>query len=319
MNKNNYIRHNNRQLSIDFDTDDDPQAPVPTAAKQPVPATDEHRDLHFVSFGSGSSGNCAYLGTNKEGILIDAGVDLNHVFDDLRKNSIKPEMVKGIILTHDHADHIRYSYQIVRKYKHIRIYCTPRLMNGLLRHHNISRRIKEYQEPIYIETPFKLAGLQITAFETSHDGTDNMGFFIESGDKKFVVATDMGIITARAEHYMQQANYLMIESNYCRVMLDEGRYPEYLKNRVRGEKGHLDNVVAAQFVKEHYHPGLEYVFLCHLSNDNNTPDIALRTMTDALESINLTVGDASNAVDQRDKDVQLYALPRYDTSLWFVL
>ena len=129
----------------------------------------------------------------------------------------------------------------------------------------------------------------------------------------------MGIITARAEHYMQQANYLMIESNYCRVMLDEGRYPEYLKNRVRGEKGHLDNVVAAQFVKEHYHPGLEYVFLCHLSNDNNTPDIALRTMTDALESINLTVGDASNAVDQRDKDVQLYALPRYDTSLWFVL
>lgn len=320
MIKNNHIKPNSRQLSIEFDADDDDPQPAAIApAAHDVHDNNARHDLHFVSFGSGSSGNCAYLGTNKEGILIDAGVDLNHVFDDLRKNSIKPEMVKGIILTHDHADHIRYSYQIVRKYKHIHIYCTPRLMNGLLRHHNISRRIKEYQVPIYIETPFKLAGMQITAFETSHDGADNMGFFIEHGDKKFVVATDMGVITARAEHYMQQANYLMIESNYCRVMLDEGHYPEYLKNRVRGEKGHLDNVVAAQFVKDHYHSDLEYVFLCHLSNDNNTPELALRTMTEALESINLTVGNGSNAIDQRDKDVQLYALPRYDTSLWFVL
>ena len=182
--------------------------------------------MQFASFGSGSSGNCAYLGNSRQGILIDAGVDMTHVFHDLAQNGISPSMVKGIILTHDHSDHVRYVYRIVRQYKHIHIYCTPKLMNGLLRHHNISRRVKDYQEPIFKEIPFHLAGMTITAFETSHDATDNMGFMIEGGGHRFVVGTDMGMITPRADYYMRQAEYLMIESNYDRVMLDEGHCRE---------------------------------------------------------------------------------------------
>ena len=146
-----------------------------------------------------------------------------------------------------------------------------------------------------------------------------MGFSIQMGNQNFVVATDMGVITPRAEYYMEQAHYLMIESNYDRTMLDTGRYPEFLKARVRGPKGHLDNEVAAQFVAQHYHSGLKWLFLCHLSNDNNTPEQALRTMRSALEQRGLTVGDASNAPDQRTRDVQLYALPRYDASPFFIL
>ena len=280
---------------------------------------DHWKAFHFVSFGSGSSGNCAFLGNENGGVLIDAGVDPDHVYHDLEANGIKLSSVKGILLTHDHADHIRYAYKIVRENKHMRIYCTPRLMGGLLRHHNVSRRIKDYQVSIFKEIPFFLAGMKITAFDTSHDAIDNMGFSFEAGGSNFVVATDMGIITERAAHYMQQARYLMIESNYDRNMLDTGRYPEYLKARVRGEKGHLDNEVAAQFVASHYHDGLDWVFLCHLSNDNNTPAIACKAMTQALEARGLTVGDGSNAPGEQDKDVQVYALPRYDSSLWFVL
>ena len=246
-------------------------------------------------------------------------MDPDHVYRDLEANGINIRRVKGILLTHDHADHIRYAYRIVRENKHMRIYCTPRLMGGMLRHHNVSRRIKDYQVSIFKEIPFFLAGMKFTAFETSHDAIDNMGFSINIGDKTFVVATDMGLITPRAEHYMSQATYLMIESNYDRNMLDTGRYPEYLKARVRGEKGHLDNEVAAQFVASHYHDGLDWVFLCHLSNDNNTPAIACKAMTQALEARGLTVGDGSNAPGEQDKDVQVYALPRYDSSLWFVL
>lgn len=275
--------------------------------------------IQFVSFGSGSSGNCSFLGNENEGVLIDAGVDPDHVYRDLEANGINIRRVKGILLTHDHADHIRYAYRIVRENKHMRIYCTPRLMGGMLRHHNVSRRIKDYQVSIFKEIPFFLAGMKFTAFETSHDAIDNMGFCINIGGKTFVVATDMGVITPRAEHYMSQATYLMIESNYDRNMLDTGRYPEYLKARVRGEKGHLDNEVAAQFVASHYHDGLDWVFLCHLSNDNNTPAIACKAMTQALEARGLTVGDGSNAPGEQDKDVQVYALPRYDSSLWFVL
>ena len=321
-----------RQLSILFDDDTEAvdespfaepkreeNSSAPVSAEIDAPASEKREYVNFVSFGSGSSGNCAYLGTEHSGILIDAGVDMDKVFSDLQKNGVKPEMVKGIIITHDHADHIRYAYRIARKYKHIRIYCTPRMLNGMLRHHNLSRRIKDYQENFFKEIPFHIAGMTVTAFETSHDGTDNMGFSIQMGQQTFVVATDMGVITPRAEHYMQNAHYLMIESNYDRTMLDTGRYPEFLKARVRSNTGHLDNSLAAQFVREHYHPGLKWVFLCHLSNDNNTPALALAARRDAIESRGLTVGDASNAPDQRGRDIQLYALPRYEASPFFIL
>ncbi|MBR6284132.1 MAG: MBL fold metallo-hydrolase [Muribaculaceae bacterium] len=315
-----YGKHRHRAseyTTINFD--DDPFEVTSAAVVPPTSEGDRPTDYGFISFGSGSSGNCAYLGTFQSGILIDAGVDIDQVFDALQRNGVREQAVKGILLTHDHQDHVRYVYTCVRNHKHLRVYCTPKLMVGLLRRHNISKRIRDYHEAIYKEIPFKLAKMEITAFETSHDGSDNMGFSIQIGDRIFVVATDMGVITDRASYYMSQAHYLMIESNYDRQMLDTGRYPEYLKARVRGEKGHLDNKEAAAFVAEHYHEGLRNVFLCHLSNDNNRPEIARDTMAMALQARGLTVGDGSNAPDQRGRDIQVYALPRFQSSHWFVL
>ena len=160
--------------------------------------------------------------------------------------------------------------------------------------------------------------MEITAFETSHD-VKSVGFSIEYEGERFVVATDMGVITERAAHYMRAANYLMLECNYDLEMLEKGKYPAMLKDRVKGDKGHLDNRVAAQFVADNYHDAMRYVFLCHLSKDNNTEEIALSTMRQALEARNLSVGDGSNSVNQRNRNVQIYALPRYSTSAWFVL
>ena len=316
-----YHRFNEGTPTINFEWDEPEETPQQAQTCAQLKADNElGNGLAFISFGSGSSGNCSYIGTQQSGVLIDAGVDPQGVFDELRRNGIARDAVKGIVLTHDHQDHVRYVYKIVRDYnKQARIYCTMRLMNGMLRRHNISRRVKDYQIPIWLETPFKLCGMEFTAFETSHDGSDNMGFSIQCGQQTFVVATDMGVITPRAEHYMQQAHYLMIESNYDLTMLNTGRYPEFLKARVRSAVGHLDNEVAARFVAQHYHEGLKWIFLCHLSNDNNTPELALNTMRGALEQQGLTVGDASNAPDQRRRDIQLYALPRYDCSPFFIL
>lgn len=320
--KNGYREPAHRELTIDFGGDEaQPQGGAPHEKTSSAKTTRDQllAGFSFISFGSGSSGNSAYLGNSEGGIIIDAGIDGDVVFNTLRHNGVTPDKIKGIILTHDHQDHVRYVYTLVRRYKHIRIYCTPRLMGGLLRRHNISRRVKEYHENIFLEIPFKLAGMNITAFQTSHDGTDNMGFDIEMGGNHFVVATDMGCITERAHYYMSRAHFLMIECNYDLDMLNRGHYPEYLKNRVRGERGHLDNRQAAQFIIDNYHDDLDYVFMCHLSKDNNTPVIATETLTQAFKSIGLTVGDATNAPDQRDCDIQLYALPRFDPSLWFVL
>ena len=324
-----YVK-NERQKSIIFDTgdladygditaaNDDPEFVTATADETQA---EQHADeaLRFISFGSGSSGNCAYIGNSGGGILMDAGIDVDRVFDTLAQNGIMPEMIKGICLTHDHGDHIRYVYQISRRYKHIRIYCTPRTLNGILRRHNISRRIKDYHEPIFKEIPFTLAGMTLTAFEVSHDGTDNAGYMIEYAGNRFVVATDMGCITDRANFYMKQANYLMIESNYDDTMLTNGPYKEFLKARIRDITGHLDNRVAAQFVADNYSPDLKYIFLCHLSHDNNTPEIATHEMQSALEAKGLTVGKGEGTLSDRAKDIQVVALPRFIPSMWYVL
>lgn len=277
--------------------------------------------LRFISFGSGSSGNCAYLGNSETGILIDAGVEPDLLYKTLKNNNLDIKHIVGILLTHDHADHVKFAYTILRTQKSMQLYATPRTMSGLLRRHNISRRIKDYHKAIYKEFPFKIGNFNITPFETSHDGTDNVGFYIETTDGKhhFVVATDMGKVTERADFYMRQANYLMLESNYDLRMLMQGRYPEYLKARIVGERGHLDNAVAADYVKQIYSPSLSHVFLCHLSDDNNSPVIAIATMKTALEGMGLTVGEPANPLIADSLDVALTALPRFEASPLYIL
>ena len=276
-------------------------------------------EFRFICFGSGSSGNCAYVGTPTEGVLIDAGVDMKKVFDTLKVNGIEPGMVKGVCLTHDHGDHVRYAYTYVRKYRHLKIYCTPRVLNGMLRRHNISRRIRESHVPIFKEIDFSLAGMKITAFEVPHDGTCNSGFFIENGELKFTIATDLGHINDRAEFYLSKANFMMLESNYDHAMLLNGSYPEYLKSRILNETGHLDNHDAATFVRDHYSPQLKYVFLCHLSNDNNTPEKAINEFAQVLGPAGITIGLGQDTIEDRKCNLQVVALPRFDATHRYIL
>lgn len=270
--------------------------------------------LNFISFGSGSSGNCAYLGDGEEGILIDAGIEADTVVSQLRRHGIKMETIKGVIVTHDHSDHVRYIYSLVRKRTHMAVYCTPRTLSGMLRRHSISNRLKDYHKPIYKEHPFRIGRFTVTAFEVMHDGTDNAGFFISHGQHNVVVATDLGCISERADYYMRQANHLMIEANYDDTMLSTGSYPEYLKGRIRSATGHLDNMVTARYLKEIYSSALRNVFLCHLSQDNNTPEIALHCVEQALVEAGATVGDGSNTPYARMAKIQLMALPRFDST-----
>ncbi|MDO4319831.1 MAG: MBL fold metallo-hydrolase [Bacteroidales bacterium] len=275
------------------------------------------RRLRFMSFGSGSSGNCSYIGTGDCGLLIDAGVDNNFVTEKLLRSGIDISTVRGIILTHDHADHVRFAYALLRRNRQMRLYATPRTLEGLLRRHNISRRIKDYHAPIYKEHEYMFDDIRVTPFETSHDGTDNVGFAITMGDTTFVVATDMGVITERADHYLRTADAMMIESNYDSLMLASGRYPEYLKNRIRSAIGHMDNAVTAAYLRDIHSDSLKYIFLCHLSHDNNTPETALETVRTAL--LERAIKTTDSPVDIADGCVFLTALPRYEASDLYIL
>lgn len=281
----------------------------------------EADSIMFMSFGSGSSGNCAYIGDSDGGLLIDAGVDMDVVRAGLKANGLSFHHIKGVCLTHDHSDHVRFVYSLVRKYPHIGVYCTPKTLSGILRRHSISRRLKDYHRPIYKEFAFKIGSFEVTAFDVSHDGTDNSGFFITRGDHAFAVATDLGCITPRVDYYMRQARYIMIEANYDAEMLRLGPYPMFLKARIMKPTGHLDNVETGRFLAEIRRPMLTHVFLCHLSKDNNTPEKALSTVGGALLEAGVVsrIGDGSGSLDARQADLQLVALPRYDASPLYAL
>ena len=274
------------------------------------------KTLKFISFGSGSSGNCSYIGTEAGGFLIDAGVDMQQVIDALTQNGIPMDSIKGICLTHEHMDHIKYVYTFLRKYK-MALFCTNRVLQGILRKHNISRRIKDYHVAIYKEIPFKILDFEITAFNVSHDVSCNSGFNIRLGKSNFVFSTDMGTITDRARFYMEDADYLVIESNYDSKMLENGKYPEYLKSRIYSDVGHLDNKEAAEFIATIAGGRLKNVFLCHLSKDNNTPELALKEVRSAVEAKGFTVGDCLETLEDSQKDIQLMALPRFDATRCF--
>lgn len=299
-----------------FDSDvDTPLAPIADDAFQ------ARETLRFMSFGSGSSGNCAYIGTDKCGVLIDAGVDNNFVTERLIANSIDLATVRGIILTHDHGDHVRYAYALLRRNQHMRLYATPKALQGILRRHSMSRRIVDYHTPIYKEFPFKVGPLTITAFETSHDGTDNAGFHIEGAGTSFVITTDTGTITERSDYYMRRAANLMIESNYDLDMLRNGRYSQYLKARIMSTSGHLDNADAARYLAS-IAPVTQVrnIFLCHLSQDNNTPQIAIATVRTALEEAGMSIAASlAPAPDPTSDRLHLSVLPRTDCTPLIVL
>lgn len=318
-------KHDPSQYVIDFsDLHADKAPAVNSALSAAVPPRSytgslQHQIINFFSIGSGSSGNSCYIGNNTAGLIIDAGMPPDDVKKALQANGVDPLKLKGLLLTHDHSDHMRHAYSLLRQFPHLRLFCTNRVLQGMLRKHSISKRIKDYHIAIFKEIPFTIADFEITAFEVPHDGSDNMGFSISYGKKNFVIATDMGAISSRARHYISTADFLVIESNYDKQMLLNGPYPAYLKARIQTDAGHMDNAHTAAFLAGIApERRLKYVFLCHLSQDNNTPEKALATVRSALEETGLRVGGDADTIADRNADIRLIVLPRHVPSRWFV-
>ena len=278
-----------------------------------------NQPFQYMSFGSGSSGNACYIGSQRGGVIVDCGVNPDVILPALRANGVGPEKILAVLLTHDHTDHVKYAYKLLRTLKAPRLYCTNRVLNAVLRRHNVSKRIKDYHQPIFKEFPFKVGEMEITAFDVPHDAADNAGFCFQLGSRRFVMATDLGEVSERARYYMKEADFLMIEANYDLDMLRHGPYPEYLKARIQTSIGHMDNAATAAFLAEEGWTHLRHIFLCHLSADNNRPEVALSAIRAALEGRGLTVGAGEETLQDRSCDVQLVALPRFAPTRWHIL
>ncbi|MDR0430434.1 MAG: MBL fold metallo-hydrolase [Tannerellaceae bacterium] len=255
--------------------------------------------LSFLSLASGSSGNCYYLGTPEYGMLIDAGIGIRTIKKALKDKLIDFSKIIAILVTHDHADHIKTVGCLGGKYS-IPVYATEAVHIGIEKSRYVEDILGASRKTIEKEKPFQIRDFTVIAFEVPHDSTDNVGYYIEFGAHKFTFATDVGHITNTVSKYMCMANHLIIEANYDEEMLKFGTYPYFLKERVASPTGHLSNREAAEFLATHYHPELKNIWLCHLSRDNNHPELAYKTIDIRLFNEGIRVG----------KDVTLTTLKR---------
>lgn len=265
--------------------------------------------LRFISLASGSDGNCFYLGTQSYGILIDAGIGIRTIKKVLRERGIALESILAVFVTHDHADHIR-AVGNLSEGCNIPVYTTDTIHKGMQKSYCMTKKVSPINRRIIQKGEETIVrDLHITPFEIPHDGSDNVGYSIWCGNINFCFITDIGHITDTVKHYVAQSHYLILEANYDEQMLANSSYPLQLQMRISGDKGHLSNREAGQFLADNYPPHLRHVWLCHLSRENNRPELAYHTVASALESIGKSIG----------QDVRLMALPRTSPTIIFEL
>ncbi len=265
--------------------------------------------LKFISFGSGSSGNCYMLETATDALLIDIGVGLRGLKKTCREYGLSLSKVRHILITHDHADHIK-SVGSFSHDNHVPVYATHDVHIGINRNYCITKKV----EPEMVRTLEKGETVQIgdflvTPFEVPHDSNDNVGYFIEAGDTNFCIITDAGCVTDEMKSYIQRARHLVIEANHDIEMVMSGPYPQFLKDRILSSTGHLSNKDCAQVLVDNMSDFLQHIWLCHLSEENNHPELARKTVETMLRSYGVIPG----------VDVQLEVLKRTTPTGPFVL
>ena len=233
----------------------------------------------FCSLSSGSSGNCYYLGNEFNGILIDAGIPAGAIRKFLKDLGISMQTIMGVLVTHKHTDHIR-GLELLTGKNHIPVFTTQRIWGSIVSGQYDLSGITVHD--ISLQEKFNFAGFEIEAFPVSHDAPETIGFHICAGDMKLTIATDLGRICQTVAPYIKAANLLVIESNYDDKMLMSGTYPHFLKARIRSDHGHLGNHQTSAFLAENFSENLRHICLAHLSNKNNTPEIALQTLQQAF-------------------------------------
>ncbi len=246
--------------------------------------------IEFLCLGSGSSGNSYFLRTESNGILIDAGINIKTMRKILREKGYSLEQIDAVFITHDHADHIKAVANLA--YDHGKpIYATEEVHGGINRNYCITSELTaEHQRTIRKGETTVLGDFRITPFDVSHDSTDCVGFRIEVEGVTFCLVTDCGVVTPSVADAISEANYLVIEANHEEAMLVKGSYPAHLKRRISSPEGHLSNSQCANALVNFATPRLHHVWLCHLSEDNNHPELARKTVGQILRSCGIVPG-----------------------------
>lgn len=265
--------------------------------------------MRFCSIVSGSSGNCIYVGSDKTHVLVDAGVSGKRVEKGLNALELTGRDIDGILVTHEHTDHIQGLGVLARKY-HVPIYLTGGTRDAISRTGKLGKFPEEVFHEIREDEPFAIKDLNIRAFTIPHDAAQPVGYRLECGGHSVGIATDLGKYNDYIVENLQNLDGLLLEANHDVRMLQVGRYPYYLKQRILGDRGHLSNENAGRLLGRLLHDNLKAVFLGHLSKENNYEALAYETVCQeaALEDGPYTPRDFRIQVAKRDSLSELVIL-----------
>ena len=239
----------------------------------------------FCTLYSGSSGNSTLVSNGNTNILVDAGVSCAKICTSLKEIGFDPEEIDGIVLTHEHVDHIRGVDVLSRKY-HIPVYASE----GTFSKMNLSGIDDKYIRCVKSGESFEIRDMGIYPFKIPHDAAQPLGYTMCVGDKRFSVATDIGHLSESLVKSLCKSDAVLLESNHDIKMLTDGAYPFYLKKRILGDFGHLPNDKAAWMATQLAKWGTTRIILGHLSKENNLPSLAFETSKNMLESNGIKVG-----------------------------
>ncbi|MFI3201674.1 MAG: MBL fold metallo-hydrolase [Eubacteriales bacterium] len=233
--------------------------------------------MKIGSIASGSDGNCIYVGSEQTNLLVDTGISGVRIRKGLEEYGLTMEEIHGILITHEHIDHIKGLGVLSRKY-HIPIYATQGTIHAIQKKKSVGKIENILFRNIEKEEHFLIGDIEVYALPISHDAADPVAFRMEGEGKKIAIVTDLGYYDKRMIEQLQGLDVILLESNHEETLVEVSSYPYELKMRVLGKQGHLSNANAGRFLREILHPNMQKIILGHLSNENNMPHLAYETV-----------------------------------------
>lgn len=258
--------------------------------------------VRFCPLVSGSSGNSTYIGNGDTHILIDAGVSCKQLVEHIRQLGVEPEQISALFLTHEHIDHIKGAGVLSRKYN-IPVYATPGTWQGI--GNTVGDFAPENVRYVMAGQMTVVGDVCVKPFAIPHDTIEPVAYSVFTESRKLTVATDIGHATDTVRENIYDSDVLLFEANHDIEMLKNGSYPWPLKKRILGERGHLSNVASGETLGEIMSGRLKYIFLGHLSKENNEPHLAYETVNNILDGCGIKTG----------KHVQLDMASRFTNSM----
>ena len=253
--------------------------------------------FNFCSLYSGSSGNSLFIETQNTKLLVDAGVSSRKIETALNDINIDPSTLDGILITHEHTDHVQGLGTLSKKFD-LPVFVNQETLDAMPKQRDkiADKNIKTFK----VTDKFEIGDLEIKPFSIPHDAANPCGFNIWKDNKKISIATDIGHMTNPILKNLEESLFIMLEANYDPEVLRCSSYPFTLKSRIAGPTGHLPNEMAGKTISHLLKSGLKNAMLGHLSKESNFPELAYQTVMDELISNNYKENSIQLSVASRD-------------------